>query len=182
MKPTRVLLADDHEIVRKGLRSLIDGRPEFEIVGEAINGRDAIEQATRLKPDIVILDLSMPEISGLEATSQILKNVPQTEILVLTIHDSENMATAALQAGARGYVLKSDAGRELLNALNCPAGAQDGLHRKGRRADHEGSAERRAIQRDGGLGKGALYDPLPPLGGCPPQRGTVTQPSGFFDH
>jgi DNA-binding NarL/FixJ family response regulator len=117
MKPTRVLLVDDHEVVRKGLRALIDSRPEFEIVGEAVNGRDAIEKTKRLRPDVVILDLSMPEMSGLEATRQIVKNVPQTQVLVLTIHDSENMASAALQAGARGYVLKSDAGRELLTAL-----------------------------------------------------------------
>src|SRR5262245_29034633 len=117
MKPTRVLLVDDHEVVRKGLRALIDSRPEFEIVGEAVNGRDAIEKTTRLRPDVVILDLSMPEMSGLEATRQIVKTVPQTQVLVLTIHDSENMASAALQAGARGYVLKSDAGRELLTAL-----------------------------------------------------------------
>jgi DNA-binding NarL/FixJ family response regulator len=117
MKLTRVLLVDDHEVVRKGLRSLIDSRSEFEIVGEAINGKDAVEKTTRLKPDVVILDLSMPEMSGLEATRQIVQSVPQTQVLVLTIHDSENMASAALQAGARGYVLKSDAGRELLTAL-----------------------------------------------------------------
>jgi two-component system response regulator NreC len=117
LKATRVLIADDHEVVRKGVRALIGTRPEYEIVGEATDGRDAVEKSSKLKPDLVILDISMQGLNGLEATRQIIKETPQTQVLILTVHDSQTVASQALEAGARGYVLKSDAGRDLLLAL-----------------------------------------------------------------
>ena len=118
MKPTRILLADDHEIIRRGLRAILETDETFEIAGEAVDGQDAIEKAARLKPDLVVLDISMPIIDGLEATRRIVRDTPNIKVLVLTVHDSDTVATRALQAGARGYVLKSDAGRELLVAVD----------------------------------------------------------------
>jgi DNA-binding NarL/FixJ family response regulator len=113
----RILLADDHAVVLKGLRALLAVQAGWQVCGEATNGREAIEKVNRLKPDIVIMDVSMPELNGLEATRQIRKTLPQTEVLILTLHESEQMMRQALEAGARGYVLKSDAGSELLAAV-----------------------------------------------------------------
>jgi DNA-binding NarL/FixJ family response regulator len=113
----RILVADDHEIVRQGLRALVESQPGWEVVGEAVDGREAVDKAKRLSPDIVVLDVSMPNLNGLEATRQIRKALPDTEVLVLTMHDSEPLVREVLEAGARGYVLKSDAGRELVTAL-----------------------------------------------------------------
>jgi len=113
----RILVADDHEIVRQGLRALLEAQPGWQIVGEAVDGREAVDKAKRLRPDIVVLDVSMPSLNGLEATRQIRKALPATEVLILTMHDSEPLVREVLEAGARGYVLKSDAGRELMTAL-----------------------------------------------------------------
>ena len=117
MTKVRLLLADDHEVVRMGLRSIALGHPSFEVCGEASDGRTAVSEALRLKPDVVVLDVTLPVLNGLEATRQILKALPRTEVLVLTVLDSENIVHQALQAGARGYVLKSDASEHLLAAL-----------------------------------------------------------------
>lgn len=117
MKQTRILIADDHEVVRRGLRALLEMRPDWEVCGEAVTGRQAVEEVRRLAPDIVIMDISMPEMNGLEATRQISKMSLKTQTLILSVHDSEQLAHEALEAGARGYVLKSDAGRELLDAV-----------------------------------------------------------------
>ncbi len=117
MSAVRILVADDHEIVRKGLRALLEGHSGWEVVDEAVDGREAVEKARRLEPDLVILDVSMPNLNGLEACRQIRKEVPATEVLILTIHDSEQLVREVLEAGARGYVLKSDAGRELVTAV-----------------------------------------------------------------
>ncbi|HZS49776.1 MAG TPA: response regulator transcription factor [Bryobacterales bacterium] len=114
----RILVADDHEVVRRGVRSLLEDQPGWSVAGEAQNGREAVEKAKELKPDVVLIDISMPELNGLEATRQILKAVPRTEVLILTRHDSEELAHEVLAAGARGYVLKSDAGRNLVAALD----------------------------------------------------------------
>jgi len=114
----RILIADDHEIVRRGLRSLLEGQAGWQVVGEAITGRDALDRVANLKPDIVVMDISMPEMNGLEATRQILKALPKTEILILTMHESEQVVREVLEAGARGYVLKSDAGRSLVAAVD----------------------------------------------------------------
>lgn len=117
MKPVRILVADDHEVVRRGVCSLLESQPGWAVVGQAISGRDAVKKAEELRPDVVILDFSMPELNGLEATRQILKVVPRCEVLILTMHDSEQVARQVLSAGARGYVLKSDAGDKLVTAV-----------------------------------------------------------------
>src|SRR6266571_4728856 len=117
MKPTRILLADDHEVARKGVRALLENHTGYEVVGEAVDGRETIEMTSRLKPDVVILDVGMPDMNGLEATRQIVNQNPQTKVLILTVHDAQYMASEALRAGARGYVLKSDASPDLLEAL-----------------------------------------------------------------
>jgi DNA-binding NarL/FixJ family response regulator len=114
----RILIADDQEIVRRGLRSLLEGQAGWQVVGEATTGRDALNRVTALKPDVVVMDISMPEMNGLEATRQILKALPKTEILILTMHESEQVVREVLEAGARGYVLKSDAGRSLVAAVD----------------------------------------------------------------
>ena len=103
MKPWRVLIADDHDVVRYGERSLLESSGKFVVCGEVGTGRAAVAE---LKPDIVVLDIAMPELNGLEATREIRKANPDVEILILTIHDSENLVHAVLNAGARGYVLR----------------------------------------------------------------------------
>lgn len=117
----RILLADDHDIMRRGLRNLLETHPGWEVCGEAANGREAVKLARELKPDIVVLDLSMPELNGLEATRQIRKELPQTEVLIFTMHDTEQLVREVLAAGARGYVLKSDAGRYLISGIEAVA-------------------------------------------------------------
>ena len=116
-KPTRILLADDHEIVRRGLRALLETHPGWEVCGEAADGRAAVDLAQKLAPDIVIMDIGMPQLNGFEATRQILERTRGIEVLVLSIHDSEQMVREVIGAGARGYVLKSDAGRDLVAAV-----------------------------------------------------------------
>ena len=113
----RILVADDHEVVRRGVRVLLEARPDWQICDEAAEGREAVEKATRLRPDVVILDIGMPLLNGLEAARQIRAVSPRTEVLILTMHESEQVVREVLAAGARGYVLKSDAGRDLVNAV-----------------------------------------------------------------
>ena len=113
-----ILVADDHEIVRRGVRSLLEVRTDWQVLDEASDGREAVEKATRLQPNIVILDIGMPNLNGLEAARQIRKASPQSEVLILTMHESEQVIREVLAAGARGYVLKSDAGRDLVNAVD----------------------------------------------------------------
>ena len=113
----RILLADDHEVVRRGLSTLVRAQSDWEVCGEAGDGREAVEQALKLKPDIVILDIGMPNLNGLEATRQILKDDPQIKILILTLHDSDQVVRDILNAGARGFLLKSDAARDLIAAV-----------------------------------------------------------------
>jgi DNA-binding NarL/FixJ family response regulator len=117
MKDVRILLADDHEIVRHGLRRLLETQPGWQICGEAGTGQVAVEKARQLKPDIAILDYSMPGLNGAEAAREILRHLPQTEILILTMHDSEQLLREVLEAGVRGYVLKSDAMSEMVAAV-----------------------------------------------------------------
>jgi DNA-binding NarL/FixJ family response regulator len=113
----RLLVADDHDVVRKGVRKLLEEQPGWEVVAEAADGRDAVEKAKLVQPDVTILDLSMPELNGLEAAREILKSV-QTKVLILTMHDSDPLIRQTLEAGARGYLLKSDAGRDLVSAVD----------------------------------------------------------------
>jgi DNA-binding NarL/FixJ family response regulator len=114
----RLLLADDHEIVRKGLRALLEAEPGWQVAAEAVDGRDAVEKAQQIKPDIAILDISMPSLNGLDATRQIVKGISETKVLVLTMHDSDPLIQRVLEAGARGYLLKSDAARDLVAAVD----------------------------------------------------------------
>jgi len=113
----RILLADDHEIVRRGLCALLQRHEGWEVCGEASDGREAIEMAKRLKPDVVIVDIGMPQLNGLDATRQLLQHDPHFKVIVLTITDSDQVIRAALDAGARGFVLKSDAARDLVAAV-----------------------------------------------------------------
>src|SRR6202045_2896422 len=114
----RILLVDDHAVVRRGVRSLLESHEDWVVCGEATTGRDAVEQSRRLRPDVVVMDLSLPELNGLDATRQILKDAPGVEVLVLTMHHSEELARDVLQAGARGYVMKSDADENLITAVD----------------------------------------------------------------
>ena len=113
----RILIVDDHPVVRNGLWTLLCNRPEWKVIDEAQDGIEAVEKANRLKPDVIILDVSMPKMNGLEACRRILKDVPESEVLIVTQHDSPQMRREALSAGARGYVVKSDVTRDLLAAV-----------------------------------------------------------------
>jgi DNA-binding NarL/FixJ family response regulator len=113
----RILIADDHEVVRHGLCTLLQTREGWEICGEARDGREAVEMAKLLKPDVVILDIGMPNLNGLAATRQLAQQNPDQKIIVLTITDSDQVIREALDAGARGFVLKSDAARDLVSAV-----------------------------------------------------------------
>jgi DNA-binding NarL/FixJ family response regulator len=116
--PFRILVADDHEVVRRGLCALLRNQPGWEVCGEACDGREAVVKVLTLKPDVVILDIGMPNLNGLEATRQILKANPQIKILILTLHDSDQVVQEVLNAGARGFLLKTDAARDLVNAVD----------------------------------------------------------------
>jgi DNA-binding NarL/FixJ family response regulator len=124
MADLRILIADDHQLIRRGLRELLSQQDEWHVVGEASNGIDAVELAVKLTPDVAILDFSMPGFNGPETARHILANVPQTSIVVLTMHDSEQVVREVLQAGARALVLKSDADRDLLAAIKAVAEKQ----------------------------------------------------------
>jgi len=117
MSRLRILVADDHEVVRAGVRSLLESQPDCEICGEAVTGRQAVALAQQLAPDIVILDITMPEANGLDAARQILKTLPDVRVLILSVHESEELVREILDMGAHGYILKSDAGRELAAAM-----------------------------------------------------------------
>src|ERR1700724_2769074 len=117
MDPVRLLVADDHEIVRKGLRSLLEAQPGWQVTAEACDGREAVAKAKELKPDVTVLDISMPSLNGLEAARQILKNDSRSKILILTMHESDPLIREVLDVGARGYVLKTDASRDLVTAV-----------------------------------------------------------------
>jgi DNA-binding NarL/FixJ family response regulator len=117
MGSLRLLIADDHDVVRKGVRMLLEEQPGWEVVAEASDGREAVEKAKLVQPDVTILDLSMPELNGLEAAREILKAVP-TKVLIFTMYDSDPLIRETLETGAQGYLLKSDAGRDLVAAVD----------------------------------------------------------------
>lgn len=114
----RILIADDHPVVRHGLKTILAERQEWEIIAEAADGVEAVEMADRLNPDVVVLDLSMPRMHGLEACRLIREKLPSCEILIVTQHDSPQMLREALLCGAKGYVVKTNAARDLLAAVD----------------------------------------------------------------
>src|ERR1019366_5235137 len=113
----RILIADDHEVARRGIRAMLESHPSWEVGGEAKDGREAVELASKEKPDLILLDIGMPNLNGLEAARQILAVSPDIAILILTMHDSDQVVREVLRAGARGFLLKSDAGRDLVAAV-----------------------------------------------------------------
>jgi two-component system response regulator NreC len=117
MTPIRILLVDDHMVVRVGLRALIDSEPDLHVVGEAENGLEGLQRTLELRPDVVVMDISMPEMDGMEATRRIRQECPSSQVLILTVHAQERYLFPVLKAGAAGYVLKSTADTELLDAI-----------------------------------------------------------------
>lgn len=118
----RIIVVDDHAVIRRGVQGILQAFPEWELCGEAENGQEAINLAESVKPEIIIMDVSMPGLNGLEATRIIHSILPDTKVLLLTLHSSSELVRSAFRAGARGYVLKSDAEHELVRALNVLAG------------------------------------------------------------
>ena len=114
---TQILIADDHEVVRQGVRVLLEANPDWSVCCEAATGREAVAKATEFHPDVVVLDIAMPEMNGLEAARQIRRAVPTAKILVLTVHQIDQLAQEFIDAGVRGYLLKADAGRMLVDAV-----------------------------------------------------------------
>ena len=117
----RILIADDHDVVRSGLRRVLEAQPGWEVVAEAADGRDAIGKARATKPDVAVLDCMMPLLNGVEVTRQIRARVPETQVLIFTVHEDERLVEEILRAGARGYVLKSDVSGQLINAVQALA-------------------------------------------------------------
>lgn len=118
----RVIVVDDHAVIRRGVEGILHDFPEWELCGEAGNGQEAVKLAEAVKPEIIIMDVSMPGLNGLEATRIILRILPHTKVLLLTLHSSTELVRSAFRAGARAYVLKSDAEHDLVRALNVLAG------------------------------------------------------------
>ena len=117
MKKLRILIADDHEVVREGLRRMVEVEPDWEVCGVAADGREAVALATELQPDVVIVDMTMPELDGVQVVRQIKRALPQTEMLVFSAHESESVIAEVFAAGAKSYIRKADAGRDLISAL-----------------------------------------------------------------
>ena len=115
-RPVRILIADDHELVRQGMRAILADEPNWTVCGEATTGREALSQALELRPDIMILDVGLPELNGLEVTRRVLSVMP-VAVLIVTVHESDEVVQGALDAGASGYVLKAEAGRTLIEAV-----------------------------------------------------------------
>ena len=121
MSKIRIMLADDHGIVRKGLRFLLERQSEMEVVGEAGNGREAVKMAEQLRPDVIIMDIAMPQLNGIEATAQIVKRNPEVGIIILSMHSDEGYLMRTLTAGAKGYLLKDSADADLVRAVQAVA-------------------------------------------------------------
>src|SRR5262249_28330348 len=117
VKPIRILLADDHTVVRKGLRLLLESQPEFQVIADAANGREAVSMAEEHRPDVVVMDVAMPTLNGIEAARQISARLPQTAVVFLSMHADEGYVLRALKAGARAYLLKDSAEQDLINAV-----------------------------------------------------------------
>jgi len=111
------MICDDHTLMRQGMRKILEERPEWEVVGEAGDGRTAVRQVLSLQPDVAILDVAMPQLNGIDATAQIVRRQPSTQVLILSMHEDEAYVTRAVRAGARGYLLKDSAGHDLIGAV-----------------------------------------------------------------
>jgi two-component system response regulator NreC len=118
----RVLIVDDHAFIRRGIQTILIPFPQWELCGEADNGKDAIRMASELKPEVIIMDVSMPELNGIEATRAIRRAQPGIKIILLTLHESAELVRSAFRAGAQGYLLKTDAEQELVKALSVVVG------------------------------------------------------------
>ena len=145
----RILIADDHDIVRKGLRALVQEEPSWRIVADVQDGRSAVAKTQELKPDIAILDIGMPSLNGLDATRQIVKVNPDTKVLILTMHDSEELIHNVVNAGARGYLMKSDAGRDLVAAVRALLSGQSFFTRRVAQIVLDGFTGRRTTTTEG---------------------------------
>jgi DNA-binding NarL/FixJ family response regulator len=151
----RILVADDHAVVRAGLRALLESRPGWEVSAEAANGREAVEMADKLKPDVAVLDIGMPILNGVEATRQIRRISPETEVLILTMHESEEMVHKVRDAGALGYLVKDAADTTLLTAVDslrrhkpyASTRVAQSFARAGRQAGASGELQERARGR-----------------------------------
>lgn len=117
MPSLRILICDDHDLMRRGMKMLLEAREGWTICGEAHTGRDAVEMATKLRPDVAVLDITMPELNGLDAAKRIKKVSPQTEILIFSVHYSDELVRQVIEAGLRGYIIKSDSDRDLITAV-----------------------------------------------------------------
>jgi DNA-binding NarL/FixJ family response regulator len=122
LMPVRILIADDHDVVREGVRAILQKRADWEIIGEAANGQDAVTQIETLKPDVVILDITMPKMSGLDVARKVVHNTPNSRVLMFTMHDSETVEHAVKKSGAHGLVLKLHAARDLVKAVDALVG------------------------------------------------------------
>ena len=127
-KKIRVLVAEDHAVVREGIRLILESQPDMEVIGEAADGREALEKTRELHPDVVLMDIGMPEMNGLEATRQIKRSLPETQILALTVHEQGDYLFRMLEAGASGYVLKGAPSSDLLAALRAASRGEVHLH------------------------------------------------------
>lgn len=128
MANTRIIIADDHTVVRKGTRQILEGEPDFEVVGEAANGEEAVQIAEELHPDIAIIDISMPILDGIGATKQIKGVSPGTAVLILSVYDNDEFVFALLEAGAAGYLLKDVSGQDIVNAVRAVGRGESVLH------------------------------------------------------
>jgi two-component system response regulator NreC len=124
----RILIADDHGVLRAGLRALLSDEPDMEVVGEAVNGDEALRLAEELKPDVVLMDLSMPDCGGIQATQSITERLPDTSVLILTVHEDNGILREAIQRGAAGYILKRAVESELINAIRSAACGELYIH------------------------------------------------------
>src|SRR5258708_1833469 len=127
MKKIRILLADDHAVVRQGFKMILDAQPDMEIVGEAANGRQAIELAEQFKPDVVVMDVAMPEVNGIEATRRLLGGLPHARVIARSMHKDSVYVREILRAGARGYLLKDSGAEDLVRAIRAVAGGESWL-------------------------------------------------------
>jgi DNA-binding NarL/FixJ family response regulator len=146
--PAKIMIVDDHEVVRQGVRTILRARPQWEIVGEASNGKEAVDLAKKLDADVIIMDITMPEMSGIEATREIAKLKLRSAVLIFTMHESKNLADTVREAGAQGFVLKSHAARDLLEALETLLGGGSFFGREaGKLPETKQTPERGAIFR-----------------------------------